>query len=137
VKETLKILVKHKVWLEITNLIIPTLNDSMPEIEQMARWISEELGRDVPLHFSRFFPLYKLENLKPTPESTLENAKQIADKYLDFVYVGNLHSSGTEDTYCPSCGKLIIRRLGFEIVENHLKKSSCEYCKQRIAGFFG
>jgi pyruvate formate lyase activating enzyme len=136
VKETLKTLIKHKVWLEITNLIIPTMNDSMSEIEQMVKWISEELGKDVPLHFSRFFPLYKLENLEPTPESTLEKAKKLADKYLSYVYVGNLPTQGLENTYCPGCDKTLIKRQCFMIQENHIKKGSCGFCSRKIAGRF-
>jgi len=90
VLETLKTLKKEKVHLEITNLIIPTLNDNLKDIEKMCIWIKENLGKDTPLHFSKFFPMYQLKDIPQTPLSTLEKVKKIADKYLSHVYLGNI-----------------------------------------------
>lgn len=136
VKEAIKILKKNNVWLEITTLIIPTLNDSMEEIEELAGWISEELGRDVPLHLSRFFPLHQLESLPPTPEKTLESARKAAVKYLHYVYIGNLRKPGAEDTICPICGRVLVKRNGFVIEANTMKQPICTFCKQGIPGVF-
>jgi len=136
VKETLKTLAEQNVWLEITTLIIPTLNDSMEEIEELAKWISEELGRDVPLHLSRFFPLYQLESLPPTPDSTLEAARKVAVKHLNYVYIGNVRKLGTEDTICPICGRVLIMRSGFLVKANAVRENLCTFCKQKIPGVF-
>ena len=133
IKECLKILKENKVWLEITNLVIPSLNDSPKEIEKLSIWISETLGRDVPLHFSRFFPLYKLEDKQITPQQTLEESKKIADKHLNYVYVGNLRTE-LENTLCPNCKKPLITREGYSIQENNLKKGKCKFCAHEIAG---
>lgn len=90
VLETLKTLKKQKIHLEITNLIIPTLNDNLKDIEKMCIWIKNNLGKDTPLHFSRFFPMYQLKHIPETPLQTLEKAKIIADKHLNYVYLGNV-----------------------------------------------
>ncbi len=131
VLECLKILKRNKVWIEITNLIIPGANDSEEEIEELCKWISKNLGRNVPLHFSRFFPCYKLSHLEETPIDTLAKAKKIGEKYLDYVYVGNLHRE--ENTYCPKCKSLLIRRVGFDVLENNIRKRRCK-CKMEIDG---
>ncbi|MDP2750687.1 MAG: AmmeMemoRadiSam system radical SAM enzyme, partial [Nanoarchaeota archaeon] len=110
VLETMKTMRKEGVWFEVINLIIPTLNDDFKKIEEMCIWISENLGRYTPLHFSRFFPCYKLANLHPTPVETLKKAKEIADKYLDYVYIGNIETENGENTYCPECKTLLIER---------------------------
>lgn len=136
VKAALKQLAESKVWLEITTLMIPTLNDDMKEFEQQVKWISAELGRDIPFHISRFFPLHELSHLEPTPESTLSKARQIADRSLDYVYVGNIHKPGSEDTICPDCGKLVIKRQGYAIKEKHLKEGNCAFCGRKINGVF-
>ena len=90
VLESLKILKENKIHIEITNLIIPGLNDSPREIEKMCRWIKENLSEKTPLHFSRFFPMYQMKDIPITPIETLEMAKQIGDKYLKYVYIGNV-----------------------------------------------
>jgi pyruvate formate lyase activating enzyme len=135
VLETLKILKEQGVWLEITNLVVPTLNDDPEEIKAMCQWIKDNLGPDVPLHFSRFYPMYKLKNLPPTPIKTLEKAREIAlETGLHYVYIGNVPGHEGENTYCPDCGKLLIRRFGFSILENHINNGKCEYCGQEISG---
>ncbi len=136
VKEALKTLVENKVWVEVTTLVIPTLSDNINEIEEIAKWISEELGRDIPLHLSRFFPLYRLEHLPPTPEQTLVDARKAAVKHLNYVYAGNIRLKGAEDTICPICGRPIILRQGFMIKEKSLPENGCHFCKQKIAGVF-
>ncbi len=122
------------VWIEVTNLVIPTLNDDFDKIEDMCAWLRDNLGRDTPLHFSRFFPSYQLNNLPATPLETLEKAKKIADKYLDFVYVGNVLTEKGENTYCPKCKKLLVARSGFGIVINNIRRGKCPKCSHSIPG---
>ncbi len=122
-------------WLELTNLMIPTLNDNPADIEKMSGWIRKNLGPDVPLHFSRFFPMYKLTTLPPTPVSTLEKAREIAlNAGLHFVYIGNVPGNPGENTYCFNCKKTLIRRNGYIILENRLSAGKCPYCSTPIAG---
>ena len=135
VLETLKALKKAGVWLEITNLVIPGANDDPKQVAAMCDWIVKNLGPDVPLHFSRFGPLYQLTSLPPTPPETLEQCRVIALKAgLHYVYIGNLPGNFAENTYCPKCGKLVIKRTGYAVLETHLKGSACEYCGARVAG---
>jgi len=136
VLETLKILKRNGVWLEITNLVIPTLNDDTKEIKQMCLWINENLSDDTPLHFSRFWPHYKLTTLHPTPVQTLEKARAIAlDCGLKFVYIGNVPGHPGENTYCPDCKKILIQRRGFTVLENNLTSGgNCKFCNHSISG---
>lgn len=135
VLETLKILKKSGTWLELTTLVIPTLNDDPSEIKKMCVWIKENLGPETPIHFSRFWPQYKLTNLPPTPTSTLEKIREIAlQAGLQYVYLGNLSGHKAENTYCPKCGKVVIRRIGYTVRENNVKKGNCKACGQPIAG---
>ena len=132
--ETLVVLKKKKVWLEVTNLIIPTLNDSPERIKWLAKWVYDYLGKDTPLHFSAFWPTHKLKNLPPTPIETLKNARKIAMKIgLKYVYTGNVNFPEGNNTYCPSCKKIVIKRSGFYVVENFLKNGKCK-CGEKIAG---
>ena len=122
-------------WFEIVVLIIPTLNDSPGEIGQMCTWIVKNLGKDVPLHFSRFHPMYKIKNLPPTPLKTLEDCHAIATRAgLHYVYLGNVPGHPAESTYCPGCKKVLIRRMGYSILENKIKNGKCSYCGQPIPG---
>ena len=134
VLESLKIIQAAGVWLEITNLIIPGYNDDMLVFEKMCFWIRENLGQDVPLHISRFSPCFQLLDTKPTPEKTLINAYQIAKKYLNYVYLGNLRVEKEDNTYCPSCNELLIERKGFRIIENKIVNGVCSHCQQEIKG---
>ncbi len=130
VKKTLKIYKKAGMWIEITNLIIDRKNDDMKKIQEMCRWIKKELGSSVPLHFSRAFPMYKIQDIVPTPMRTLEHAKEIASEYLDYVYTGN---TGTgQDTICPKCKELLIRRrrYGSKVI-----RTTCS-CKHHLEGVF-
>lgn len=134
VLNTLKILKTEGVWLEVTNLVVPGLNDDFKKIEEMCKWISKELGKDVPLHFSRFHPDYKMTDAEPTPMETLEKAKQIAEKYLDYVYVGNI--GGESNTICPKCKAKVIQRNALGPADNKLAKGKCPGCSEKISGVF-
>ena len=126
VLDTIKTLHEKKVWLELTNLIVPTLNDDMKTIKKMCEWIVKELGTDVPLHFSAFFPCYKLQNLPPTPPETVLKARKAALKAgINYVYAGNIHTEKEGNTYCPKCSKLLVKRKWFEVVENNIKAGKC------------
>jgi len=122
-------------WLELTNLIIPGLNDDLGLIGRMARWIRDELGAHTPLHLSRFRPEYRLRNLPPTPTATLSAARDVArDAGLDFVYVGNVHGSEGESTFCPHDGSLLVGRVGYNIEAIHIMDGRCPSCGASIPG---
>jgi pyruvate formate lyase activating enzyme len=121
--------------LEIVNLVVPTLNDAEPMLEGLADWVMGEIGPDVPLHFTRFHPDYKLLNLPPTPVATLELAHGIArDRGLHYVYIGNVPGHPANNTYCPGCGRLVIGRQGFFVTEVNLSAGKCAACGTKIAG---
>ena len=122
----LKTIKQSGVWLEIVTLLVPGENDSDEELRAMARWIKTNLGDEVPLHFSRFFPQYKLQNKPPTPPETVIRARKIAmEEGLKFVYTGNVENPDGEATYCPKSKEPAIVRQGFFIVANHLKDGAC------------
>jgi len=132
---TLKTLKKIGIWFEIVVLIIPTLNDSEGEIREMCQWIKSELGVEVPVHFSRFHPMYKIKNLPSTPVKTLENARKVAREIgLHYVYVGNVQGHEGENTYCPGCGEMLIQRIGYYILKNAIKAGKCPTCGHLIPG---
>jgi pyruvate formate lyase activating enzyme len=123
------------VHLEIVNLVVPGLNDNPDQLRGLARWVAKELSPDVPLHFSRFQPQYKLANLPPTPVESLDQARQIAgEEGVRFVYVGNVPGHPGNSTYCPVCGRAIIVREGFTVTEYHLTGGNCAYCGASIPG---
>lgn len=135
VLETAKTLKSEGVLLEVTNLLLPTLNDDEQDIKKLCKWIYSNLGKEVPLHFSRFFPNYKMRNLPPTSLETLKNARNMAkDIGLNHVYVGNVVGKGWENTYCPDCSKLLIDRYGYKIRSNKMKKGACPACGKDIYG---
>jgi len=137
VLRTLKAIHGMGIHLEIVNLVIPTKNDDMGMIREMCLWIKRELSPSVPLHFSRFFPMYRLTKLPPTPVSTLERAREVAlEVGLEYVYIGNVPGHEAENTYCPRCKKLLIRRRGFFVLANHLKGGKCPHCGKEIAGIW-
>jgi len=137
VLNTLLTLKNTGIWFEIVVLLIPTLNDNEKEIKAMCAWVRDNLGMDVPVHFTRFHPTYKIKNLPPTPVKTLETAREIAcDSGLRFPYVGNVPGHEGENTYCPHCRNIAIKRAGFSIIENHLNGNICRDCKQPIPGMW-
>jgi len=122
-------------WLELTNLVIPGLNDNEDDIKRMAQWIRKNLGPEVPLHFSRFHPMYKLTAIAPTPVSTLEKARAIAlQEGLQFVYIGNVAGHPAESTYCPKCKAMVIKRSGYTVQDMQLTNGSCRSCGTVIPG---
>ncbi len=128
---------KAGIWLELVNLVVPTLNDTDQEFTEMARWIKTNLGTDVPLHFSRFHPQYLLTGLPITPQATLERAHQICrSEGLEYVYLGNLPGNPAESTYCPKCGAVLIERRGYQVRKLGLTGNQCTACKHVIPGRF-
>ncbi len=137
VLESLLTIKKENVWLEIVNLVIPTLNDDLRMIDGMCRWIRENLGEDNPLHFTRFSPNYKMAHLPPTPISTLENAYDIAKKNgLRYVYIGNVPGHIYNSTFCPSCHQRLIHRDHFDVIEINLIDGKCKFCNFSIQGIW-
>ncbi|MBI5641558.1 MAG: AmmeMemoRadiSam system radical SAM enzyme [Nitrospirae bacterium] len=136
VLDSLTVLKDEGVWIEITNLVIPTLNDDMKTIKEMCRWIVKNLGADVPLHLSRFFPHYRLNNLPPTPPETLQDARKTAmEAGLKYVYIGNVRSDA-ENTCCPKCRRILIGRAGYAVTQNALSGARCPFCGTAIAGIW-
>lgn len=135
VLNTLKILKEEGVWLEITNLVVPSWTDDMEMIGKMCDWLAAEGFEDTPLHFSRFHPTYKLNNLPPTPLSTLEEAAETAKNAgIRYAYIGNVPSNHSENTICPECGKTVIGRQGFFIKDFKIEEGSCSYCGTSVPG---
>jgi pyruvate formate lyase activating enzyme len=123
-----------KVWFEITNLMIPTLNDDPVETRKLAEWILTHLGPDVPLHFTAFHPDFKLQDKPGTPAETLHRARTIAlETGLHYVYEGNIFSDGA-NTLCPGCGELLLRRSWHDVLENRLVGGACPKCSLKIPG---
>ena len=124
------------VWVELTNLVIPTLSDDDAMVQRMCRWIAAELGPDTPLHLSRFHPQYKLENLPPTPVETLVRLREVARaEGLRYVYVGNVPGGEGETTRCPADGTLLVERYGYTVKTDVLSGSGqCPTCEREIAG---
>ncbi|NTW04811.1 MAG: AmmeMemoRadiSam system radical SAM enzyme [Peptococcaceae bacterium] len=115
---------------EITTLLVPGLNDSPREIEELSKWLAG-LDKNIPLHFSRYFPSYKFD-LLPTPVETIENAVNIAKAHLNYVYAGNAPELGLSNTYCPDCSGLLINRNGYGVELSGLKEDCCIYCGYKI-----
>jgi pyruvate formate lyase activating enzyme len=125
------------VWLEIVYLMVPTLNDGADELRAMARWVAAELGPDVPVHLSRFFPQYRLSDLPPTPLSSLETGRTICmDAGLRYVYIGNVGRHPSESTVCPFCGRTIVSRAGYRVDAIAIDHGRCRYCSSPIPGIW-
>lgn len=132
---TLKTIKQGGKWLEIVNLVIPTINDDSEDIRRMCEWIKENLGEGTPLHFSRFFPNYKLTHLSPTPIKTLEMAYSIAlDVGLHYATIGNVPGHKYNSTFCPKCGKKAIHRVHFQVLEMNMEGGKCKFCGYEIPG---
>ena len=135
VQEALVLARASGILLEVTNLIIPTLNDKPEQIRKLTRWVKANLGGETPLHFSGFTPRYKMRHLPPTSLKMLEMAREIAiSEGLDYVYIGNVRSKGGENTYGPGCKNLLIERSGYTILQNRLKDGRCPDCGKEIYG---
>jgi len=133
VLDTLKVMKQMGIWLEVTTLVIPGINDDPAELKDAAEFVAHELGVDTPWHISRFFPAYKMGDVPPTPMATLDRAREIGLKAgLHYVYAG--HVPGEENTVCPHCGQLLIRRIGYRVVENRVLAGCCPDCGAAIAG---
>src|SRR5512138_3256277 len=138
VLDTLEWLAREtQVWVEVTNLVIPGLNDAADESRDLATWILEHMGADVPLHFTAFHPDYRMRDRQRTPFATLARAREIARAVgLRHVYTGNVRDRDGQTTFCPSCGERLVERDGFAIRAGRLRGSACAACGTRIAGRF-
>jgi pyruvate formate lyase activating enzyme len=137
VLDAVRAVAKSRAWLEIVYLVIPTLNDDPDKIRAMSRWLQDEAGPDVPLHFSRFHPMYLVKNLPSTPVATLERLHDAArGEGLRYVYVGNVPGHRAESTFCPGCGNTVVERFGYEIRRIDLKKGACTKCGRTIPGIW-
>ena len=124
---------KMGIWVEVTTLVVPGVNDKMEEMKGIASFIQNELGKDTPWHVSRFFPNYQMDQVPPTDVQFLYSAREIGlSNGLEYVYIGNVEEE--TNTFCPVCRKLIIRRQGFRIVEKHIRNGKCHFCQNPIAG---
>ena len=137
VLDTIKYIAKETdIWMEITTLLVPGENDSDDELRALADFIVEEGGADVPWHISRFHPQYKYVDSAATPLKALERAGEIGKAAgLHYVYLGNVPGSKSESTFCYSCGRVLIERVGYRIMANHIENSCCSDCGVKIAGF--
>ncbi|HWC10815.1 MAG TPA: AmmeMemoRadiSam system radical SAM enzyme [Acidimicrobiales bacterium] len=137
VKDTLRYL-RHEtsVWFEITNLLVPGLNDSDAELDAMTRWVVADLGADVPVHFTAFHPDFKMLDRPPTPPETLTRARRIAlGNGVRFAYTGNVHDTEGSSTYCPGCGTRVVERDWYEIGEYRLTADgACQSCGRHLPG---
>lgn len=135
VKETLKLMKSLGIFVEVTTLLIPRLNDDKAELENLAAFLADDLGPETPWHISRFHPTYKLTDRPRTPIKTLLAARDIGIKAgLKFVYIGNVPGENGENTFCYQCGRTIIDRWGFHVMENRIKNGCCSYCNAQIHG---
>ncbi len=133
----LKALVDAGIWLEVTTLVVPGMNDSDNELRDIAKFIADELGPAVPWHVTRFHGDYKMTDTPSTPLETLTNACQIGqDAGLKYVYCGNVSGLADENTYCPSCKETVIRRVGYSIDKVSLRSGACIKCGQAIDGIW-
>ncbi len=137
-KPVLEALVTTKscgVMVEVTNLLIPTLNDSDKDITELVKWVKANMGKETPLHFSRFFPNFRMRNLPATSINKLKNARKIAlAEGLEYVYIGNVPTEEAESTFCPFCKELLIQRSGYSILKNQIQDGKCSKCKNKIYG---
>lgn len=133
VLDALKLMKKLGIWVEVTTLIIPTLNDSSEELREIAKFIFNELGEETPWHISRFYPAYKLRDKPPTPIETIHKAREIGlNEGLKYIYEGNVPGSTGENTYCPNCKNLVIQRWGYNILKKNIKDGICQHCNYKI-----
>lgn len=137
VLNALKVLREKNAWVEIVVLIIPTLSDRMSEIEWFCQWVKDNMGVMTPVHFTRFWPSYKLKNIPQTPVATLEKAYASARaKGLKYVYLGNLPGHEKENTFCHNCGRILIQRIGMKLKKNNVADGKCPSCRTAIPGLW-
>jgi pyruvate formate lyase activating enzyme len=135
VLDTLQVMKRLGIWLEVTTLVIPGINDHAAQLEDAAHFVAKMLGEETPWHISRFFPAYKLHSTPPTPVETLHRAKEIGlAAGLKYVYLGNIPDGAHQDTVCPVCGKAVIQRHGFAVLANRIVNGCCPDCGAPIAG---
>jgi pyruvate formate lyase activating enzyme len=135
VLDAVALAVKLGVLVELTYLVVPSLNDGMDEIGELCSWVKATLGPEVPLHFSRFFPMYRLEKMPPTPAATLERAHDVARTAgLHHVYTGNVGRGERATTFCPACGLDLVVRAGYTVLENRVRDGRCPACGRAIFG---
>lgn len=136
VQDAIVTMKKNNVFIELTNLLVPTWNDKRNDIRALCQWIKDSCGDDTPLHFSKFWPMHQLKNLPPTPSSTLDMAWETAKEVgLKYVYVGNVPGHPGNSTTCPGCGAMLIERVGYQILQNNISNGSCQ-CGEKIPGIW-
>ncbi|MDX6696094.1 MAG: pyruvate formate lyase activating enzyme [Blastocatellia bacterium] len=135
VLDNLKRMKANGVWLEVTTVLIPGVNDDDAELQEMAEFIAVELGVETPWHLGRFFPAYKMTNTAPTPVETLRRARAIGLKQgLRYVYASGIPDKERQDTLCHNCGCVLIERKGFDLLANHLESGNCPHCAAVVSG---
>ena len=135
VLDSIRLMREMGIWVEVTTLVVPGENDSPEEIGDIAEFIAG-VDKDIPWHLSRFHPDYKFTDHQVTPETTLKSAQEMGNKAdLHYIYAGNVYGWGN-DTYCRACKKLLIKREGFDVLENNLKQGKCGRCDAVIPGVF-
>jgi pyruvate formate lyase activating enzyme len=135
VLESIKNMKEMGIWIEITTLVVPGQNDSDEELKDIAEFISS-IDKDIPWHISRFHPDYQYSDSKPTPMKTMQKAVSLGKKAgLNYVYLGNIYGE-SDVTVCPNCGKKVLVRRGFWLMENNINDSKCRFCGEPIAGIF-
>ena len=135
VLDTIKTMKKEGVWVELTNLVVPTYNDTTEDFSKLCDWILENVGNEVPLHFSKFSPMFQLKNLPPTPAEVLTHARDIAmSKGIHYAYVGNIPGHEGNNTYCPVCKNIVIVRRGYMVLEYNIVEGKCKFCNHAIPG---
>jgi pyruvate formate lyase activating enzyme len=135
VLDSLKIYKEMGIWLEITNLVVPGWSDNIDEIRKMCRWLNENGFKNTPIHFSRFYPMHKLEQLPPTPVNLLTVIYNIAkEEGLKYVYTGNVPGNEMSDTLCPSCKSILVKREGYRIAANNISAGKCQKCGYSVEG---
>jgi pyruvate formate lyase activating enzyme len=128
---------KLGIWLEVTTLVIPGINDTPAELRGAAQFVAQQLGPETPWHISRFFPAYKMTDIPPTPLATLQFARQIGlEEGLQYVYIGNIPNDNSQDTFCSKCGHPLIQRQGYWIAKNEIQDGRCPHCGSSIAGIW-
>jgi len=135
VLDSLKMMKQRRIWVEVTTLVIPMLNDSDGELREIAEFIVKELGPETPWHVSRFHPTYRMMDRPPTPASSVRRAREIGlAAGLRYVYEGNVPTTGGEDTFCPGCNNAVIRRSGFDVLRHEARDGRCPHCGTKIEG---